>query len=425
MGYGAAGVDTFTGLLDTPDSFAGQANKLTRVNAGQTALEFAAHSKFTKTKVFDGSEATPSTWYYQPWTMTPYWLNITDGRLSGFGAIIINDNLYVFGGRYGGGATEIQNGCYKFNLTTERWTKLANLPAAAYNIEEQTSQASYNNGKIYWGVTNNQDYKKLLEYTIASDSWAVYDLPAVAGTYGKVMCSACTDNLYVVIQASAHYLYEFDYVGHGWTVKTAPPGQPRCLGKIGDEVYLVLFNGVTYKYNKAAPAWDDQSQDCPISAVGASYDEDELAMWVTEGNITGHKVYRYTPAGGWVLQFTNTRLNIEWAHCLIPREGTTKLAYFVFHFNGTEKGESFMGGAVSKYESSGAWKLLSQAFSQGDLMIINETQGVPVACELNGALRFIATGLNTICVIDTGTYLFSLSKNFDFAGVDIYRSVWG
>lgn len=38
------GVDTFLDLLDTPNSFSGQANKFVKVNAGATDLEFVASS---------------------------------------------------------------------------------------------------------------------------------------------------------------------------------------------------------------------------------------------------------------------------------------------------------------------------------------------------------------------------------------------
>lgn len=429
MGYGAAGVDLFTGLLDTPGSYSGQGTKIPKVKSAEDGLEFTPMSKFTKTKVFEGSSASPATWYYEPYAMVPYWQKVAEGRLDGFGAIIVSDNLYVFGGRYYGQTTDLCNDCYRLNLTTEKWSKLALLPAPCYNIAGKMSQASHNNGKIYWGVTNNQDYKKLLVYDITSNNWTAYDLPTISGTWYTVACCACSDYLYIVIRTSSapeYYFYSFDYTAHTFTPLTTPPGKPSCLGKISDEVYLVITDHSTYKYNKGTTNWDDTGQTGALTnPTGASNDEDENAMWVVEQSVTSHRVYRYTPGGGWVLQFTNTRITHPWGHCLIPSGYTTELAYFVFYYNGTEQGESFRGGAIARYESSAVWKLLSQTFNQGDLMIINEMKGVPVVCELNGVIKFIAEGLNTIYVIDIGTYLFSLSKKFDYSGVDIYRSVWG
>ncbi|MBA7541958.1 hypothetical protein ES705_34274 [subsurface metagenome] len=44
MGYGAAGVDLFTGLLDTPAAYTGQGTKIAKVKSAETGLEFTAFS---------------------------------------------------------------------------------------------------------------------------------------------------------------------------------------------------------------------------------------------------------------------------------------------------------------------------------------------------------------------------------------------
>ena len=83
------------------------------------------------------------------------------------------------------------------------------------------------------------------------------------------------------------------------------------------------------------------------------------------------------------------------------------------------------GGSIHEYTGTGIWELLTQHFDEGDLMIINVNSGVPVNVEANGALKFISTGMDTVYVIDTADYYFTLSKDYRFDGITIWRSVWG
>lgn len=61
------GVTTFVALTDTPGNYVGDALKLVRVNAGQTALEFVtptvgAQLFIAETEVWDGSANSPIVW---------------------------------------------------------------------------------------------------------------------------------------------------------------------------------------------------------------------------------------------------------------------------------------------------------------------------------------------------------------------------
>lgn len=430
MGYGAAGVDLFTGLLDTPGTYAGQAGKVYKVNPAEDALIPAAMSQFTLSQVFDGATASPSSTFFIPYTLVPYWAIAYDYTLMEYGAIIVNNNLYVFGGQRKADYSYF-NGCHRFNLTTQRWEKLANLPHPARASTPRCGNVSHNNGKIYWCAIANTSVNYLYEYTIATNVWAAYVIPTEAGSLSSLACCACTDYCYVHTKWTANYMYRFDYTIHSFTPRATPVGadQLATWGKIGDEIYLCHNNGgaLTSLYNKVGDNWADTGQNHPTLIGhngGGSYVEDENALWGIQYNDPTFEVYRYTTAGGWVTLFTNTRNQREADSVLVPAGYTTNLAFFTWgkFKSGTSP---FAGGTIAKYSGSGAWTLYSGAFAQGDLIIFHESGGVPVHCEKDGVLLFVADGMSVFYVIEAGTYTFTLSKDYDFFGVDIYRSVWG
>ncbi|MBA7522457.1 hypothetical protein ES705_14576 [subsurface metagenome] len=430
MGFSSLGVMEFLKLVDTPASFAGQGLKAVRIKATEDLLEFAAFSKFTLSQVFDGATATPSSTFFIPYTLVPYWAIAYDYTLQEYGAIIINNNLYVFGGQRKDDYSFF-NQCHRFNLTTQRWEKLANLPHPARGLSSRCGNVSHNNGKIYWCAIANTSVNYLYEYTIASDTWASYVIPTEAGSIASMVCCACTDYCYVHTKWSANYMYRFDYGVHDFTPRTTPVGasQLSTWGKIGDELYLCHNNGgaLTSLYDKGANTWSNTGQDHPTLIGhngGGSYVEDENALWAMQYNDTTFEVYRYTLAGGWITLFTNTRNQREADSVLVPAGYTTNLAFFTWGMFKTGS-QPFAGGTIAKYSGSGAWTLYSGTFAQGDLIIIHESGGIPVHIEKDGVLLVVCDGMNLYYVIEAGTYMFTLSKDYDFTGVGIYKSVWG
>ncbi|MBA7542654.1 hypothetical protein ES705_34978 [subsurface metagenome] len=426
MGYGAAGVDTFTGLLDTPASYAGEALKLYTVNALETGLESKVMSRFTLTQIFQGSGASPPTTFFVPYTLAPHWATDANHALKKYGSIIVNNNLYIFGGYRASSYSPCVN-CHKFNLTTQRWEKLADLPIASSSTGVRIGDTSHNNGKIYWIAQTNAATYKLFEYDILLDTWAQYTVP---GSPSDMACIACTDFCYIYLTGGVFYNY--NYTTHAFTGLTGTGAQQLATwGKIGDEIYAAFSGGQTRLYDKALDTWSDLGQAHSLIGHngGASNVEDENALWGMQANSQAFAVYRYTTAGGWVTIFTNTRAQREADSILVPAGYTTNLAFFTWGTLSdnwpTYGADQFAGGTIAKYSGSGAWELYSGAFVQGDLIIFHEAGGVPVHCEKDGVLLFVADGMSVFYVVDAGTYTFTLSKDYHFYGVDIYRSVWG
>ena len=153
------GVTSFLKLTDTPASYAGAAQKIAAINIGESGLEFRPHSKFTSTKLFDGATASPPTIYTSPLTNMPYAFNYSDRGIYEFGAVIVSDWLYVFGGQYHDGSA-YSNRSYRYHLTARYWERLANLPVNGHSPYKSTC-AGYHSGKIYFAsVYNSQNWDR-------------------------------------------------------------------------------------------------------------------------------------------------------------------------------------------------------------------------------------------------------------------------
>ena len=425
------GVSNFLGLMDAPDSYAGHAQKQARVNLTENALEFVVGSKFTTTKVFDGATASPPTIYLLPYTMIPYY-DLGYGqfnRLYGFLAAVHDGYIYVAGGYNGIGTST--NLHFRFNLTTEKWERLANLPGDYRNFSTSYPVSGYHDGKLYYYAPYGPSDWKLLAYDIDGNSWAVYTPPDCPGNPDEAVLFAASDALYLYqtdgTEPAFHTFDRMDYVTHAWTSLNAPPANPcHTGGVIDDELYIVERVGSrrTFKYDKVANSWADQVQNCPtFLGIPAHFIEDQDEIWGATYSLPS-SVYKYTPAGGWVQQFTTARNTWPWDWILKP---SGMAGWYALHGrsgegNGTEP---VSGGAIQRYIDSGIWNLLKQHFEEGDLLIVNETSGVPVHIEANGALKFIANGLQTVYIIDTTDYVFTLDKDYRYDGLEIWRSVWG
>ena len=422
------GVTSFLKLTDTPVSYAGTAQKIAAVNIGESGLEFRPHSKFTSTKLFDGATASPPTIYTSPLTNMPYAFNYGDRGIYEFGAVIVGDWLYVFGGQYHDGS-EYSNRCYRYHLTARYWERLANLLVNGHSPYKSTC-AGYHNGKLYFAsVFNSQNWDRhIRSYDIASNSWADEGAYTPLSQVNEICLFCCADALYLHQSHTSwgQRLDKMDYATKAWTNLTAFSGRLAIGGVIGDEIYAVRMNNRhTYLYNKGGDSWVDQSQTCPVGSGAACYDENRAAIWVADFSAKPYSAYRYTPVGGWVTQYTEGRQtrSPDW----FVVSANTARVYCLFGYEGlwVSETEGIGGGCVHYFEPNGVWKLLTQTFNEGDLMVLYEEADIPVVVEKNGKPLFTGSGMDTVYIVAAGSYLFSLSQDFEKKSVQIWRSIWG
>ena len=414
------GVTTFIGLTDTPASYAGQQTKVPKVKAAQDGLEFLAVG-FTGTTVFDGQTASPPTRYLTPLTTYP------NRNPSGSGAamqrsfaIAVNGEIYVGGGRY---ATVgiYNNQWWKYTIATGKWTRLANLPGNYGGTVNSRGHVGHHAGKIYIRAEylENNHTQHLLIYDIAGNSWST--LATWGALYDhKYLMAPCSDALYLSVDSDFR---KINYATLAITDLANMPADARVGGNIGDEIRYAGMDNKTYLYNKGADSWGDQDQPIVGQFYSGCWVEDFDAFWAVGED--DHKFYKYTPAGGWVAQFTYGR------NCRAPD--------YLFVFTGEnivyaywDNPESYSGftdnvvsGTIQYYNPTTLlWELLAMTLNAGDFLVVDTGQS-PVYCELDGLYKFTATGLSTTFIMETGRYRFTMSKDYPFANTKIYRAVWG
>ncbi len=430
MGFGApGGVKEFLKLEDTPTAYTDKAGNAPLVTVGEDALEFKPVDHYSFSSIFDGGVDSPATGYILPKGVMPYkvWDDTNKQyRLAEFFAVPVGEYIYFGGGECSGLVPRhFTKQFWRYKPATGEWTRLADLPqTATFGYDS----AGYHDGKIYAHTAwYDEGYAgHLFIYTIATDSWQ--DIAGFANAYlgaaTNVVLAACSDYLYVLVRTggTAYSHQRFDYTAETWGGARATPAENCYLGGvIGDEFYIVADASPfrVYQHDKVADSWVDQAQNAPerLKYAGCNI-EDADEWWRLLGTAgTTHLLYKYTPAGGWVLQKNLGVAPEYWEH-FVQMVGETN--GWLFYGAGEAGGAAW--GDYSQYIDDGIWDLGSKAFVEGDMVVITP-KGVPVVCSIEGSMRFITSAHYASILTEAATWDFSLDKTYDYYGVKIWAGV--
>jgi len=212
------------------------------------------------------------------------WSQITDyagGATDGAPAFTIGNYAYVGGGL---GSKEF----YKFDPSTDSWTKLSDIPSG---FNRGWAFAFVINGKGYVcggdKTGNFAVYKDVQEYNPTTDTWTKKaDLPIAMD--GAFACSV-NGKGYVIGgfngSAAVSSVYEYDPVADTWTSKASYPGGQAIFPSgfvINNKIYVGMGSAsgmagskLFYEYNPATNTWAQRAsypgssrQACIGFAVG-------------------------------------------------------------------------------------------------------------------------------------------------------------
>ena len=407
------GATAFLALTDTPDVFTGDTGKVAQVNVAEDALEFAA-KKLTYTQIYNG--AAPPSGNLKPLGSIPYrFEGGSTGQRQMFWATY-NGDIYVGGGNGFGDGTDSKQ-FWKYNIATAKWTRLADLPGTAAFY----CRPAYYDDKIYAVCAYSDDLPGyfLFVYTISTDTWvANVGVPASA----HQNCYMCPTAAHlIIVSAGTDQLYEVEYADlTTWVAKVATTGDARQAQVIADVVYVIDNRNNMFYYDEPTEAWVDTTIAKPaFSAISRMWVEDTDAIWVINHQAGNPQLWmRSTGALAFVeqLQFPDGEDCIQSGHAVLPTGGTDW--YVVYGV--TTLQTILPDGCYGLIDSAGVWDLVSQAFVQGDDLIV-DAKGVPVHCSVGGELREIVDTYLAMVTIAAETWDFTLSKDYDYQGVDIWR----
>lgn len=408
------GVTEFLKLTDTPASYVGESGDVPKVKGTEDGLEFAG-GKPTFTKIYDG--AVPSTGNLLPLGKLPYG---TTSMLDFF-TVVHGDYFYV-----GGGHTPVDiyyDEFYRLNLTTGEWKRLADLPGRC----EIRCQAAYYNGKIYVTVRDSPDdiYNGYLFcYDVATDSWSSHDLGIER--FGAYMLPTAA-KLYI-ISTPITGNSSFDEVDYGdldtKTARASLNGNCRGAAVVSDTVYIFDYtkDNSNYKlleYNTVGDSWDDTGFTCAPTPYSKNWMdiEDRDYMWVVVKDGDHWKLYRSDCAHDFVEQVDMGET--AYGTYYLQRSGETDM----YVFEGATPIHILPDTHYGIIKMVGVWELCSQAFGQGDFLIV-DAHGVPVNCSVGDAHKVTISGYSAQIIIAAETWDFKLSKDYDYSEVDIWRAYY-
>lgn len=415
------GATNFLSLTDTPAAYAAQAGKGAKVKAAEDGLEFGT-VLHTFTQIYDGE--TPGEGYLNLLGMLPYAYAKGSTGVRSYFMAVHNGEVYVGGGDPTGMPVPTEHGCahfWKYNLTTKVWTKLAPLPA-------QTAfwcRAAYYNNYIYTICSTDNDgatWERLFRYDIVNDSWTSYDGVPAQCSFSALICPTAAH--LIVVAGFKDKLYEIEYASlDTWNYKCAVT-DPGTAQVITDEVYILAAGYANMqRYDEPTEALVDTGIVKPANtwSEASVYVEDEDAIWCfTKSAGVNWKWYKSDGAGAFTLQLDYGSENntiCMGGHGVQPSGWTD----WFLSYSGTGAPADLPNAAYAILEIAGVWELVSQAFQQGDFLVINP-DGAEVHASVSGKCKIIADAYLAYIVTAAETWDFTLSKDYDYLGVDIFRA---
>ncbi|MBA7669132.1 hypothetical protein ES703_77260 [subsurface metagenome] len=166
------------------------------------------------------------------------------------------------------------------------------------------------------------------------------------------------------------------------------------------------------RYDEPTEAFVDTGIAKPTALISRMLVEDEDAIWVCNNT----SWYRSTGAAAFVEQLSSLGELIINGHGVLPSGSNN---WYVF-YGQLGVPTVLPDGCYGLIEMAGVWELASQAFIQGDDLIV-DAKGVSVHCSVGGELREIVDTYLAMVIIASETWDFTLSKDYDYHGVDIWR----
>ena len=414
MGYGGGGgAASFLDLLDTPATYAGQALKLAKVNAGETALSLDFLLSFTDW--YAGGAPTSYPWVFE--AQLPF----TPPNTHTFSPILkdaISGEYYVYI------TGDVANQFYKYNLTTKQYQKLANPPATP---------------GLYLSMPLSPDETKLALKAAPASILQIYDIetntwtsspaaPQISGNDSEIFGVVWADNDTIWCQMRAYVVATFTVKMFRYVVSTTTwtqftnsitPGTSNATSMSikGDGTALYAGNvGTDYYYLTKYVIATDTYSNLSLGSTGrrfiASHDRNARLWW----RIDGTNEYYYwnceTEAISGVIFPAN------------PQEDTP--GWRTGGFYGTTGAIIWARAAAPKnmsYMGTGYWRLASKVLTDYNLVVFKKPADGYAILAIDQVNNFtVPIYIFSTLALPAGTWEFFYPKDGDYTKLKISGS---
>lgn len=410
MGYGSpGGAETFLGLLDTPGTYTGQALKLAKVNAGETALSLDLLLSFTDW--YAGGAPTSYPWEFEaPLPFTP----ATEGVF--FSPILKNAMgqyyCYVVGFDH--------DTFYLYNITTKQYHRLADLNVIRSQYVYRPIALSLDGKKLACGAG---DRNRIEIYDIEANTWTV---SSVAPTEIRgILVWVDDDTIWTTNRSTTFKVYRYVISTDTWTqftnnrAATVYNGQAIACSPDGATLYIGGVGSFYYTVIKYVISTDTYSEMSPQSTyLGQQrrvfYCADRIRLWYTfEGDYAVH-YFKCEDETIHDTQFpTNPQRDKPSAWAL----GVYELSACLGHYRAAAP-------RIMSYFGSGSWRLAQKVLTDYNLVVFRKpADGYSISAVDKVNSHFVPIFLFSTLALPAGTWEFFYPKDGDYTKLKISGSV--
>jgi len=413
MGYGSpGGAATFLDLLDTPETYTGQALKLAKVNVGETALSLDLLLSFTDWYAGGAPESYP--WLFEadcplPWEGGLFFSSI---HKNGAGQYVV----YV-----GGGYLTAEKDLWRYNFQTKQWQRMEDCPTSIVN----------------GGISLSPDKKTLAASGLNENVLQIYDIETNIWTTSSASptCGGVAASIYGIVFADDDTIW--------CQVRGSPPNAP------------VKF----FKYVISTDTWSQFANSVALAVSNSwcmSISSDGLNLYAGQLGANYYNLYKYVISTDTYSQLSlgpgkrfiwNADRNAKlWWY----QEGAGNKDYYYFNcdtesnsvliFEKNEQAQELVSGGfygisravmqarssnpvIMSYSGTGYWRLAQKTLTDYNLVVFRKPADGHSILAINKANGFtIPIHLFDVLCLPAGTWEFFYPKDGDYTALKISGS---
>ena len=408
MGYGSpGGAATFLDLLDTPETYSGQALKLAKVNAGEDGLNLGLLLSFTDW--YAGGAPTSYPWEFEaalPFTPEAVFLSpILKNAMGQYYCYLVGTYPDTF---------------YLYNITTKQYHRLADLSVAYSQFTYRPIALSPNGEKLACFAS---DGSRIEVYDIEANTWTVSTAPP-AQIGGKLVW-VDDDTIWTTNRSGTFKFFRYVVSTTTWTQFTnshaATQFNPQTIACNDDGSILYCAGAGSFYYTviKYVISTDTYSEMSPQSTYLGSqrrvfYCSDRVRIW-------------YTFEGDWKAHYfkcEDETIHVDQFPANPQRDKPSLWAFSAYELSACLWEARATAPRLMSYFGSGSWRLAQKTLTDYNLVVFKKPAdgfSIQAVDRVNG--HFIPIPLFSTLVLPAGTWEFFYPKDGDYTKLKIAGSV--
>ena len=414
MHVSQAAVATFLKLKDTPETYAGQALKLAKVNAGETGLSLDLLLSFTDW--YAGGAPTSYPWVFE--ADNP----INCGSVGAFFSPIHKNGAQQYVIYVGGGYEAGLEDFYRYNFNTKQWHRLEDCPTSIVNCGMAMSP---DEKKL---VASGLNDKYLQIYDIETNLWTTSEAaPQIGGVDPSIYAAVFADNDTVWCQVRGttpnapvkfyKYVISTDTwstfansvnlaVSNSWCMSISSDGTSLYAGQLGANYYNL------YRYVISTDTYTQLSLGAPDKRFLWSSDRNAKLWWYQEG--AENKDYYYY------------NCDTEVVSALIFEANPQATEHLNGGFYGISAAVIWARSSnpeLMSYSGTGYWRLAQKTLTDYNLVVFRKPADGYSILAIDKANGFtIPIHLFDVLCLPAGTWEFFYPKDGDYTQLKISGS---